>query len=122
MTSNGGFRVTNRQSGLSTLKPGQNTGGGVVTQPFIYGVAQVESIIINEEGSGTNIRDDKLAAKTAGRVKIRLLELDQVTRRKDLYESDPLNPYHFLWLVNLYWFLKHWVSIIMSDQLMWIDI
>ena len=93
MTSNGGFRVTNRQSGLSTLKPGQTTGGGVVTQPFIYGVAQVESIIINEEGSGTNIRDDKLAAKTAGRVKIRLLELDQVTRRKDLYESDPLNPY-----------------------------
>jgi hypothetical protein len=93
MTTPGGFRITNRQSGLATQKPGQNTGGGVTTQPFIYGVAQVESIIINEEGSGNNIRNDKLAAKTSGRAKIRLLELDQVTRRKDLYEADPLNPY-----------------------------
>lgn len=93
MVQSGGFRVTNRQSGNGTLNPGMNTGGGVVTQPFIYGVAQVERILINEEGQGDNIKDDTRAAKTAGRAKIRILDINQTTRRKDLYEADPLNPY-----------------------------
>lgn len=93
MSQPGGFRVTNRQSGNGTLNPGMNTGGGVVTQPFVYGVAQVERIIINEEGKGDNIRDNSNAAKTAGRAKIRILDINQTTRRKDLYEADPLNPY-----------------------------
>lgn len=93
MAQPGGFRVTNRQVGTGTLRPGESGVGGVVTQQFIYGVAQVENIIVNEERTGDNIKDDVRAAKTAGRAKIRILDINSTTRKKDLYEADPLNPY-----------------------------
>ena len=93
MTAPGGFRVTNKQVGNGSVNPGLNTGAGVITQPFIYGVAQVERILINEESEGDNIRSDSRAAKTVGRAKIRLLDINQTTKKRDLYEADPLNPY-----------------------------
>lgn len=93
MAQPGGFRVTNRQYGNGNINPGLNTGAGVVTQPFVYGVAQVESIIVNEERSGDNIKDDTRAAKLAGRAKIRILNVDDTTSKKNLYYADPINAY-----------------------------
>lgn len=93
MAQPGGFRVTNRQYGNGNINPGLNTGTGVVTQPFVYGVAQVESIIVNEERTGDNIKDDARAAKVAGRAKVRILNINDTTSKKDLYYADPLNAY-----------------------------
>jgi len=91
----GGFRVTNRQGGQKTLMPGADYGSSAQAQPFIYDVAQVETVIYNEESTTPNIGQysQTRSDETAGRIQFRLLSIDQQTKRKDLSWADPLTPY-----------------------------
>lgn len=95
----GGFSITNRVSGQTTLNPGVNQGNTSFALPFIYEVAQVENVILNESsGIGsmtprTAALDTTTAAKTSGRVQFRILPAYQTVARKDLPWADPIMPY-----------------------------
>ena len=110
----GGFQITNRVSGQKTLNPGVNQGNTSFAQPFIYEVAQVENVVLNEDsgadslGSRTAALDRADAAKTAGRVQFRILPAYQTVARKDLPWADPITPYQS---INLEALASHWAQV-----------
>jgi len=95
----GEINVSNRFSGQKTASPGANQGNNSFAQPFIYEVAQVENIVLNEDSGADSLNsrtpdlDRADAAKTAGRVQFRILPAYQTVARKDLPWADPIIPY-----------------------------
>lgn len=95
----GSFLVTNRVSGQKTLNPGVNHGNTSFANAFIYEIAQVENVVLNEDSGADSLQsrtaqlDRTEAAKTSGRVQFRIAPAYQTTPRKDLPWADPLIPY-----------------------------